>query len=97
MQDGSWEMTLYQKLNFSINDIVRDLIVRDLTSSNVIGTGSSGVAYKVTIPNGGSLAVKKMWSREESAAFSSEIKTLGSIRHRNIIRLLGSKFEASFL
>ncbi|WCJ27638.1 Leucine-rich receptor-like protein kinase family protein [Euphorbia peplus] len=84
MEDGNWEMTLYQKLDFSTNDIVRDL-----TSSNVIGTGSSGVVYKVTIPNGDSLAVKKMWSREESGAFSSEIKTLGSIRHRNIVRLLG--------
>ncbi|KAJ9173866.1 hypothetical protein P3X46_016959 [Hevea brasiliensis] len=84
MEDGNWEMTLYQKLDFSIDDIVRNL-----TSSNVIGTGSSGVVYKVTIPNGDSLAVKKMWSSEESRAFNSEIQTLGSIRHRNIVRLLG--------
>nr|AMM42990.1 LRR-RLK [Vernicia montana] len=84
IEDGNWEMTLYQKLDFSIDDIVRNL-----TSSNVIGTGSSGVVYKVTIPNGDSLAVKKMWSSEESGAFSSEIQTLGSIRHKNIIRLLG--------
>ncbi|KAF2325772.1 hypothetical protein GH714_040073 [Hevea brasiliensis] len=84
MEDGNWEMTLYQKLDFSIDDIVRNL-----TSSNVIGTGSSGVVYKITIPNGDSLAVKKMWSSEESGAFNSEIQTLGSIRHRNIVRLLG--------
>ncbi|EEF30210.1 receptor protein kinase, putative [Ricinus communis] len=84
MEDYNWQMTLYQKLDFSIEDIVRNL-----TSSNVIGTGSSGVVYKVTIPNGDTLAVKKMWSSEESGAFSSEIQTLGSIRHRNIVRLLG--------
>ncbi|XP_075668211.1 uncharacterized protein LOC142638099 [Castanea sativa] len=84
MEDDNWEMTLYQKLDFSIDDIVRNL-----TSSNVIGTGSSGVVYRVTIPNGETLAVKKMWSSEESGAFNSEIQTLGSIRHKNIIRLLG--------
>ncbi|KAE9456572.1 hypothetical protein C3L33_11493, partial [Rhododendron williamsianum] len=72
------------KMELSIDDIVRNLV-----SSNVIGTGSSGVVYRVTIPNGQTLAVKKMWSSEESGVFSSEIQTLGSIRHRNIVRLLG--------
>ncbi|KAI4306252.1 hypothetical protein L6164_029545 [Bauhinia variegata] len=83
-ENHTWEVTLYQKLEFFIDDIVRSL-----TSANVIGTGSSGVVYKVTIPSGETLAVKKMWSSEESGAFSSEIRTLGSIRHKNIIRLLG--------
>ncbi|KAF8113956.1 hypothetical protein N665_0043s0029 [Sinapis alba] len=80
----SWDVTLYQKLDFSIDDIVRNL-----TSANVIGTGSSGVVYRVTIPSGETLAVKKMWSKEQNDAFNSEINTLGSIRHRNIVRLLG--------
>ncbi|KAA8523526.1 hypothetical protein F0562_009949 [Nyssa sinensis] len=84
MEGDTWEMTFYQKMEISIDDIVRNL-----TSSNVIGTGSSGVVYRVTIPNGETLAVKKMWSSDESGAFSSEIQTLGSIRHRNIVRLLG--------
>ncbi|GLU24032.1 hypothetical protein SLE2022_400010 [Rubroshorea leprosula] len=83
-EDDNWEVTLYQKLDFSIDDVVRNL-----TSANVIGTGSSGVVYMVTIPNGVTLAVKKMWSSEESGPFTSEIQTLGSIRHRNIVRLLG--------
>uniref|UniRef100_A0A1S4CLB2 non-specific serine/threonine protein kinase n=2 Tax=Nicotiana TaxID=4085 RepID=A0A1S4CLB2_TOBAC len=80
----TWEMTLYQKLDFSIDDIFHNL-----TSANVIGTGSSGVVYRVMTENGVTLAVKKMWSSEESGAFSSEIRTLGSIRHKNIVRLLG--------
>ncbi|KAL2523803.1 Leucine-rich receptor-like protein kinase family protein [Abeliophyllum distichum] len=80
----TWEMTFYQKMVFSIDDMVRNLI-----SANVIGAGSSGVVYRVTVPNGETLAVKKMWSSEESGAFSSEIRTLGSIRHKNIVRLLG--------
>ncbi|XP_021288801.1 probable LRR receptor-like serine/threonine-protein kinase At4g26540 [Herrania umbratica] len=84
MEDDNWEVTLYQKLDFSIDDVVHNL-----TSANVIGTGSSGVVYRVMIPNGETLAVKKMWSSEQSGAFTSEIQTLGSIRHRNIVRLLG--------
>ncbi|KAL3508331.1 hypothetical protein ACH5RR_027732 [Cinchona calisaya] len=84
MEVDTWEMTLYQKMDFTVDDIVRNL-----TSANVIGTGSSGVVYRVTIPNGETLAVKKMWSSEESTAFTSEIQTLGSIRHKNIVRLLG--------
>ncbi|KAJ4976864.1 hypothetical protein NE237_001970 [Protea cynaroides] len=95
-EDDRWEMTLYQKFEFSIDDVIRNL-----TSANVIGTGSSGVVYRVTIPNGVTLAVKKMWSSSsdsesdlekgetEPGAFGSEIRTLGSIRHRNIVRLLG--------
>ncbi|KAL3734573.1 hypothetical protein ACJRO7_023860 [Eucalyptus globulus] len=82
--DETWEMTLYQKLDFSIDDIVESL-----TTSTVIGTGSSGVVYRVTTPNGETLAVKKMWAQEQSGAFGSEIQTLGSIRHKNIVRLLG--------
>ncbi|XP_075494368.1 LRR receptor-like serine/threonine-protein kinase RGI3 [Primulina tabacum] len=84
IETDTWEMTLYQKMEFSVEDIIRNL-----TSSNVIGTGSSGVVYKVTVPSGVTLAVKKMWSSEESGAFDSEIRTLGSIRHKNIVRLLG--------
>ncbi|EPS64725.1 hypothetical protein M569_10053, partial [Genlisea aurea] len=83
-QSDTWEMKFYQKFDFSIDEIVKGL-----NSSNVIGTGSSGVVYKVTTPDGEALAVKKMWSSEESGAFNSEIRTLGSIRHKNIVRLLG--------
>ncbi|CAO2191905.1 unnamed protein product [Urochloa humidicola] len=82
--DEAWEVTLYQKLDFSVDEVVRSL-----TSANVVGTGSSGVVYHVALPNGDSLAVKKMWSSDEAGAFRNEIVALGSIRHRNIVRLLG--------
>ncbi|KAJ6980632.1 LRR receptor-like serine/threonine-protein kinase [Populus alba x Populus x berolinensis] len=61
---------------------------------------SAGVAlaalefvYRVTLPNWEMIAVKKMWSSEESGAFNSEIRTLGSIRHRNIG---GAEWEARY-
>ncbi|KQJ98790.1 LRR receptor-like serine/threonine-protein kinase [Brachypodium distachyon] len=79
-----WEVTLYQKLDFSVDEVARSL-----TPANVIGTGSSGVVYRVVLPNGDPLAVKKMWSASSDGAFANEISALGSIRHRNIVRLLG--------
>ncbi|KAG7024989.1 LRR receptor-like serine/threonine-protein kinase, partial [Cucurbita argyrosperma subsp. argyrosperma] len=83
--DGDkWEITLFQKLDISI-----DYIIKNLTESNVIGAGSSGAVYRITTPKGKTVAVKKMWSTDESGGFNSEIRTLGLIRHKNIIRLLG--------
>ncbi|PNT01088.2 hypothetical protein POPTR_015G080800v4 [Populus trichocarpa] len=81
-----WEVTLYQKLDLSIADVARSL-----TAGNVIGRGRSGVVYKVAIPSGLMVAVKRFKSAEKisAASFSSEIATLAIIRHRNIVRLLG--------
>jgi serine/threonine protein kinase len=47
--------------------------------------------YKVAIPSGLMVAVKRFKSAEKisAASFSSEIGTLAIIRHRNIVRLLG--------
>ncbi|KAG0467328.1 hypothetical protein HPP92_018908 [Vanilla planifolia] len=80
--DGEWEVTLLQKMDLSIEEVVMEM-----TSANVIGTGSSAIVYRV-----GEMAVKKMWSageEEDGDAFRNEIAALGSIRHRNIVRLLG--------
>lgn len=81
-----WEVTLYQKLDLSVADVARCLI-----STNVIGCGRFGVVYRVTIPSGLTIAVKKFRVSEKfsAAAFSAEIATLARIRHRNIVRLLG--------
>ncbi|XP_047340984.1 LRR receptor-like serine/threonine-protein kinase RGI3 [Impatiens glandulifera] len=82
--NDSWELTLYQKMELSI-----EYVLRNMTSDNVIGTGGSGVVYRVMVPNGETLAVKKVWLDEPVGVFESEIRALGSIRHRNIVRLLG--------
>ncbi|KAG0465063.1 hypothetical protein HPP92_019227 [Vanilla planifolia] len=59
-------------MDISIQDVVREL-----TSANVIGTGSSGMVYRV-----GTVAVKKMWSEAEeddSGAFRNEIEALVAV------------------
>ncbi|KAJ8755147.1 hypothetical protein K2173_018945 [Erythroxylum novogranatense] len=56
----------------------------------VIGCGETGIMHKATLPNGCFLAVKKMDNSvflEER--FVSELKTLGTFRHANLLPLLG--------
>ncbi|KAJ9700940.1 hypothetical protein PVL29_006325 [Vitis rotundifolia] len=91
-----WQFTPFQKLNFSVEQVLRCLV-----DSNVIGKGCSGVVYRADIDNGEVIAVKKLWPTAMGAAngdndksgvrdsFSAEVKTLGSIRHKNIVRFLG--------
>lgn len=82
MRNNNSVMTLYEKFGFfSI-----DNIVKNFKASNMIDTTNSGVLYKVTIPKGHILTVKKMWP--DSRASSSEIQMLSSIKHKNIIKLL---------
>ncbi|OIW16791.1 hypothetical protein TanjilG_01356 [Lupinus angustifolius] len=92
-----WQFIPFQKLNFSVDQILRCLV-----DINVIGKGCSGVVYRAEMDNGEVIAVKKLWPitteageafKEEKSrvrdSFSTEVKTLGSIRHKNIVRFLG--------
>ncbi|KAJ8771682.1 hypothetical protein K2173_026859 [Erythroxylum novogranatense] len=84
-----WEFTAFQKLNFSVTDIVSQL-----SDSNIVGKGCSGMVYRVESPMKQIIAVKKLWPVKITEAqgrdlFSAEVKALGSIRHKNIVRLLG--------
>ncbi|CAD5164034.1 unnamed protein product [Musa acuminata subsp. malaccensis] len=95
-----WQFTPFQKLSFSVDQVVRSLV-----DANVIGKGCSGVVYRVQMDNGEAIAVKKLWPTSASAgkmaakedcnssrvrdSFSAEVRTLGSIRHKNIVRFLG--------
>jgi len=58
-----------------------------------IGAGGYGVVYKVELPTGEMIAVKKLHSIEEEGiderSFRNEIQMLTSIHHRNIVKLHG--------
>ena len=64
-----------------------------------IGVGSSAKVYKVKLPGGQELAVKKLSSQAESIgtvdikSFTNELAALTEIRHRNIVKLLGFCFH----
>ncbi|KAK9931382.1 hypothetical protein M0R45_018658 [Rubus argutus] len=94
----AWQFTPFQKLNFSVEQVLKSLV-----DANVIGKGCSGVVYRADMDNGEVIAVKKLWPTTVAAdngycnddkcgvrdSFSAEVKTLGSIRHKNIVRFLG--------
>ncbi|KAJ8541534.1 hypothetical protein K7X08_002350 [Anisodus acutangulus] len=84
-----WEFTPFRKLSFSVNDVVPRL-----SESNIVGKGCSSFVYRVETPSGQVIAVKKLLSKKigevpQRDFFSAEVRTLGSIRHKNIVRLLG--------
>ncbi|TKW11904.1 hypothetical protein SEVIR_5G002800v4 [Setaria viridis] len=91
---SKWTLTSFHKLSFSEYEIL-DCLDED----NVIGSGASGKVYKVVLSNGEVVAVKKLWSAAAknrdaenggSAAddsFEAEVRTLGKIRHKNIVKL----------
>ncbi|KAL9275454.1 Leucine-rich repeat receptor-like serine/threonine-protein kinase BAM1-like protein [Drosera capensis] len=72
------------------------LVLLSKTSCNasrknkIIGRGGAGVVYHGITPNGNQIAVKKLinFGHNHHSSFKAEIQTLGSIRHRNIVKLL---------
>jgi len=83
-----WKLTPFQKLTFTVDDVLDSLV-----ELNIIGSGFSGIVYKAEMDGGETIAVKKLWpatvGERNYDAFAAEVDTLGRIRHRNIVRLLG--------
>ncbi|XP_022895664.1 leucine-rich repeat receptor-like serine/threonine-protein kinase BAM3 [Olea europaea var. sylvestris] len=83
---NSWKITAFQKLDFTVSDVLE--CIKD---GNVIGRGGAGIVYHGKTPNGVEFAVKKLLgfgSNSHDHGFRAEIRTLGNIRHRNIVKLL---------
>ncbi|KAK6128732.1 hypothetical protein DH2020_037526 [Rehmannia glutinosa] len=85
----SWKIMAFQKVWFD-----EEQILASLKDENLIGSGGSGRVYRVEMRNGQTVAAKRLWEpkglAEFEAGFSSEVETLGRIRHANIVRLLFS-------
>eukprot|EP00253_Pinus_taeda_P021937 PITA_21937 len=71
-------------------------VMREATGNfnrnNMVGKGGFGEVYKGTLPDGRDVAVKKLYGRQTAQAaaeFLTEVKLLTSVRHRNLVRLLG--------
>ncbi|URD95423.1 Receptor protein kinase CLAVATA1 [Musa troglodytarum] len=95
----AWKLTAFQRLEFTCDDVLDCL-----KEENIIGKGGAGVVYKGVMPNGEQVAVKRLpaamsWGSSRDHGFSAEIQTLGRIRHRHIVRLLGfcSNHETNLL
>ncbi|OAY33548.1 leucine-rich repeat receptor-like serine/threonine-protein kinase BAM1 [Manihot esculenta] len=94
----AWKLTAFQRLDFTVDDIL-DCLKED----NIIGKGGAGIVYKGAMTNGDQVAVKRLPAMSRGSShdhgFNAEIQTLGRIRHRHIVRLLGfcSNHETNLL
>ncbi|KAJ6843938.1 putative receptor-like protein kinase HSL1 [Iris pallida] len=91
-----FEVTSFHKLGFEHHEIAEALI-----DKNIIGHGGSGTVYRVELASGDLVAVKRLWGgrklKDRAAAAAdgfrldrelrAEVETLGSIRHKNIVKL----------
>ncbi|XP_006364718.2 LRR receptor-like serine/threonine-protein kinase HSL2 [Solanum tuberosum] len=79
----------FQKLKVTTEDILSSL-----KDENIIGNGGSGKVYRVVIDQtGNTYAVKSIGHGKKSGErpqkeFLAEVRTLGSIRHNNIVKLM---------
>ncbi|KAJ7965917.1 Receptor-like protein kinase, partial [Quillaja saponaria] len=87
---STWKITSFQRLNFTDYDILSNL-----TDDNLIGSGGSGKVYRINSGRPGEfIAVKRIRNSEEmdhklEKEFLTEVQILGTIRHSNIVKLLG--------
>uniref|UniRef100_A0A2N9ET20 non-specific serine/threonine protein kinase n=1 Tax=Fagus sylvatica TaxID=28930 RepID=A0A2N9ET20_FAGSY len=70
------------------NDLMK--ATNNFSKDNIIGTGRTGTVYKGVLDDGTSLMVKRLQESQHSEKeFLSEMATLGSVKHRNLVPLLG--------
>ncbi|KAG6489582.1 hypothetical protein ZIOFF_050857 [Zingiber officinale] len=97
-ESRAWKLTAFQRLDFTCDDVLNCL-----KEENIIGKGGAGIVYKGTMPDGEQVAVKRLPAMRLGSShdhgFNAEIQTLGRIRHRHIVRLLGfcSNHETNLL
>ncbi|KAI3908039.1 hypothetical protein MKW98_003684 [Papaver atlanticum] len=79
----------YETTSFSLRYI--EVATKNFSPAYKIGQGSSGSVYKGMVPNGKMIAVKQLSlkSDEGKVEFLNEVNTISTLRHPNIIRLLG--------
>ncbi|KAJ4969516.1 hypothetical protein NE237_016217 [Protea cynaroides] len=60
------------------------------SKGNIVGSGRTGAMYKAMLPDGSALMVKRLQDTQRSEKeFISEMTTLGNVKHRNLVPLLG--------
>ncbi|KAH9295915.1 hypothetical protein KI387_039503 [Taxus chinensis] len=76
---------------FSDYEVVRNA-TDNFDGRNLVGKGGFGEVYKGRLVDGRTIAVKKLNGRQSTQAmdeFVKEVELISSLRHRNLVRLLG--------
>ncbi|KAF3321275.1 putative serine/threonine-protein kinase [Carex littledalei] len=69
-----------------------------LDEENVIGEGGYGIVYRGVLPDQTIVAVKNLLNNRGQAEkeFKVEVDTIGRVRHKNLVRLLGYCVEGAY-
>ncbi|KAH7296164.1 hypothetical protein KP509_26G011700 [Ceratopteris richardii] len=76
-------------LRLTLADILR--ITNNFSKANIIGNGGFGTVYKALLPDGRTVAIKKLGPAglQGNREFLAEMETLGKVKHKNLVPLLG--------
>ncbi|KAG6436898.1 hypothetical protein SASPL_101802 [Salvia splendens] len=75
-------------IKMNLGDLMK--ATNNFSNENIIGSRRTGTTYKATLEDGTSFMVKRLQDTQHSEKeFMSEMDTLGSIKHRNLVPLLG--------
>ncbi|XP_008440463.2 leucine-rich repeat receptor-like serine/threonine-protein kinase BAM1 [Cucumis melo] len=97
-ESRGWRLTAFQRLGFSVDEILECL-----KKENLIAKGGYGTVYTGVMPSGDQITVKRLPKMSNGCTrdnkFDAEIQALGRIRHRHIVRFLGlcSNHETNLL
>ncbi|KAI7743210.1 hypothetical protein M8C21_020566, partial [Ambrosia artemisiifolia] len=77
------------------DDIMR--MTENLSEKYIIGYGASSTVYKCVLKNCRPVAIKKLYTHypEYLKEFETELETVGSIKHRNLVSLQGYSLSPS--
>ncbi|PON68307.1 GPCR kinase [Parasponia andersonii] len=93
---SSYEVKSFHRITFDQREIIDAMV-----DKNIVGHGGSGTVYKIELSSKDVVAVKRLWSSKGKELTSdqdddqlilnkelkTEVETLGSIRHKNIVKL----------
>lgn len=84
------KVSLFEKsiTKMRLSDLMK--ATSSFSKNNIIGSGRTGTTYKALLEDGTSLMVKRLQDSQHSEKeFMAEMATLGSVKHRNLVPLLG--------
>ncbi|KAG5240064.1 inactive leucine-rich repeat receptor protein [Salix suchowensis] len=86
----SRQVSMFEKSvsKMRLSDLMK--ATNDFSNNNIIGAGRTGPMYKAVFSEGRFLMVKRLQdSQHLEKEFVSEMNTLGNVKHRNLVPLLG--------
>lgn len=85
-----FQLSMFEKSTskMRLSDLMK--ATNNFSKNNIIGSGRTGTFYKAVLDDGTSLMVKRLQNTQHSEKeFTSEMATLGNVKHRNLVPLLG--------